>query len=105
MFMEKAEILAGYEAAVKSAKADAKAAMVEIEAAERDLLDAEEGSKEDLAANAALVQALRHLDKAETALDGNKRNLPHAQTDLADAEKRLRGARGDLRAIAEGRRA
>ncbi len=89
----------------KTAALDLKRATKEVDVAERDLLAADEGSPEDADAAARLAKWLGMLEKAEDAVDKVKDTARRAQLELDAAAKVLRGARGDVRAVQDGRRA
>jgi hypothetical protein len=89
----------------KTAALDLKRAIKEVDVSERDLLAADEGSPEDIDASARMAKWFGQLEKAEDAVDKVKDTTRRAQLELDAAAKVLRGARGDVRAVQDGRRA
>lgn len=101
---EKSKALEGLKLRLEQAKAREKSCAAEIERHEALLLDADEGSPEDLAESAEHVAAIREHEKAEKAREAIEEGMPFAKSELKETETRLRGARADVRAIADGRR-
>ena len=88
----------------KRAKSELKTADHEIDEAEGDLLASAEDSPEDLDASARLAKAVAHEERAERDLEKVQDILRRSRLELDGATKILRGARGDIRALQEGRR-
>ena len=103
-FAEKRELVDGLERRLKTSRELCRKLEADLDTAETDLLDADEGSAADLEAQARHLKALQSLDREERSRDEQAANLPYVKAELAQAAATLRGARGDLRAIGEGRR-
>jgi len=89
---------------IKTAQGQIERCAAVLEEVEADLLGADEGSPEDLRAAALEVEAVRAFDVAERAHETLTKALPYLVAECKQAEGRLRAARGDIRAIGEGRR-
>jgi hypothetical protein len=87
-----------------ASKEEAASAELELEETEDDLLDAEEGSSEDLAADVRHQKALKRFSRALTDLGKVKSTLKLAKADLKKAQKCLTAAREDVEAVRQGRR-
>lgn len=87
-----------------AAKEEQKAALLDIEAAEGDLLDADEDGPQEKAAQTAHHEAFKRAERAAADAEKVKATLKLARGELKMATKRLTAAREDLEAIREGRR-
>lgn len=101
---EKRITLAKQKLDIKTAQGQIERCTSTLEDVEGDWLAAGDGSTEDLAAAGLIVETIRALDTAERAHETLTKALPYLSAELKQAEGRLRGARNDIRAIAEGRR-
>lgn len=101
---EKTNVAEGMKDRLDAAKEEEKEAAAEVEQAERDLLEADEDSKEEKVASVAHHKAWRRLERARLDKDKVKATLKLARGEARAAAKRLAAAREDLEAIREGKR-
>jgi hypothetical protein len=103
-FREKLLVFEGYKERIAASKDEVKAANLEVEEAEADLLAAEEGSKEDIDASSRHGKAMRRKARAQTDLEKVTAARRLAGREMALAAKGLAAAREDVEAIRQGRR-
>jgi hypothetical protein len=99
-----ASVLASLRDRLKDACEESKAARLELGEVERTLLDAGEGSPEEIVAQADQGTAWKRLCKAEIGIENLRATVRKAASDHAEAERGLRTTREDLEAIRQGRR-
>lgn len=100
----RAKVVEGLKGKVKLAQKEQAAAELDRDIAERDLEASAAGSDEERDADVRQFEADKRVERAERDLGKVKEALAVAVVEHADAARALSGARGDLRAIHQGRR-
>lgn len=101
---DKRAVVDGLKERAAAARDEIADAMLDLEAAEEDLLGTAEGSREHLAAQDKHGKAWRRLARARKDAEKVKATRKLAKDEAKAAEGKLVAAREDLEAIRQGRR-
>jgi len=101
---EKRNVVDGLKARHEAARDEAADAEAEVDGAETDLVECEEGSSAEVSADKRHHKACARLDRAEADAERVGSALKLAKSELKNARAQMRTARADIEAIREGRR-